>query len=160
MKHTLTFLFLILFLIGERSYGQGADILGATTPEQVKTEHRVFGIYTNRYQPDSVAIEFLHNVAQPIHIKVFFGTWCHDSKTQIPAFFKVMETVDNSNFHVEYVGVDKSKNDPQGLSKSMNLKYTPTFIIYTGDKEIGRIVEEPAETMEEDLVQILKTGVQ
>ncbi len=149
---------LFVLLIANKSLAQGADIIGPTTPEQIRSEHRVFDIYVDRYNPDSTAIEFLSAVGDSISIKILFGTWCHDSKREIPAFMKVMEVVDNQVFSVEYIGVSRDKTDPDGYYNLLGLKYTPTFIIYKDSFEVGRIVEESAKSIEEDLAQILQSG--
>ena len=38
----------------------------------------------------------------------------------------------------------------------MNIERVPTFIIYRGEKEIGRIVETPKKSLERDLWNIVK----
>jgi thiol-disulfide isomerase/thioredoxin len=140
-------------------HAQGREILGRTSADQIRAEHRIFDIYTNRYQPDSIAIDYLRQFEDSVRIKVFFGTWCHDSKREIPAFFKTLEGANNPKFIVEFIGVSRAKTDPDSLYIGLNLSYTPTFIIYHANKEIGRIIEEPASSIEEDLVEILKAGV-
>lgn len=159
MAKLILFLCIALFLPWSYSaHAQGADIVGNTTPQQIKSEHRVFEIYVKRYQPDSTAIQYLAAFSDSVKIKVLFGTWCHDSKKQIPAFMKVMETVSNPYFEIEYVGISRSKKEPREIISGLDLQYTPTFIIYSEQKEIGRIVEEPTLSMEEDLVKIFESG--
>jgi thiol-disulfide isomerase/thioredoxin len=87
-----------------------------------------------------------------------FGTWCHDSKREVPAFIKTIELANNSNFSVEYIGVNREKTDGKEFSKLYNLQYTPTFIIFKGSYEVGRIVEEVIKSIEIELVEILKSG--
>lgn len=136
---------------------QTLDIIGPTTAEEIREKHRIFDIYTNRYIPNSKSISYLKEIQDSVKINVFFGTWCHDSKKQVPAFIKTIELAKNSLIEVEYVAVTKNKNDPNKLSDSFGLKYTPTFIIYRNNKEYGRIIEEPEFSIEEDLVLILKS---
>jgi len=38
---------------------------------------------------------------------------------------------------------------------ALKIERVPTFIVYDGIKELGRIIETPAETLEEDLLMIL-----
>ena len=70
---------------------------------------------------------------------------------------KTMEEVKNPFIEVEYIAVTKKKTDPNMLSERWNLKYTPTFIIFRKGQEFGRIIEEPIQHLEEDLVSILKS---
>ena len=158
MIRLISFLSMLLVLLVVDATAQSNDILGTTTPEEIRGQHRVFDIYVGRYTPDSSSVEFLNNFEHPVEIKVLFGTWCHDSKREIPAFIKTMEEVGNPNLDVEFIGVSRKKTDPEGRAKNYDLQYTPTFIIFSDEKEIGRIVEESTERIEQDLVQILKSG--
>lgn len=158
MPRFFTFTLLILTLSTSWSLAQNQDLLGITSADEIRAEFRVFNIYVNRYNPDSSAVEFLKAFDASVEIKIFFGTWCHDSKREIPAFIKTMEEANNPNFVIEYVGVSRKKSDPEGIAESYDLQYTPTFIIFSAENEIGRIVEESTESIELDLVQILKSG--
>lgn len=158
MKTTLNIL-LVLFLViaPSSSVAQNQDIIGATTAEQVREEHPVFDIYTNRYTPDEAAINYLSSIEDSVQIYVLFGTWCHDSKKQIPAFMKTLEVANNSSISVDYIAVSRKKKEPENIVEKWDLKLTPTFIIYRYGKEVGRIIEEPIEKLEQDLVTILKS---
>ncbi|GAB5410756.1 MAG: hypothetical protein BalsKO_31210 [Balneolaceae bacterium] len=139
------------------SFAQNSDLIGKTTAEDVRQQHRVFDIYTKRYAPNSESLTYLSEIQDSVHIFVLFGTWCHDSKKQIPAFMKTIELANNSNISVEYTAVSRKKKEPKEIVERWNLKLTPTFIIYREGREFGRIVEEPTQSMEQDLVSILKS---
>ena len=153
-----SFFLLFVFLFTEHINAQNSDIFGVTSPEEIRSTHRIFDIYIDRYEPDSTALVYLSNYDEPINIKILFGTWCHDSKREVPAFIKTMELANNSNFNVEYIGVNREKTDGQGFSKLYNLQYTPTFIIFKGSFEAGRMVEEVVKPIEIQLVEILKSS--
>lgn len=160
MKTFLAFsFFLLLFFYPVFVSAQTEHIIGETTAEQVREEHPLFDVYTKRYQPDQAAIQYLSSISDSVKIFAMFGTWCHDSKRHLPELMKTLEVADNPLIDIEYLAVTKQKNDPEGIAKKLGLKLTPTFIIYYRDKEIGRIVEEPALKLEEDLVQILQSGL-
>lgn len=148
---------MLLFLSSD-GIAQTQDIIGSTTPVEIRETHRIFDIYINRYSPDSAAVAFLSNFDESIDIKIFFGTWCHDSKREIPAFIKTMELVENPKLNIEYIGVSRKKTELEGITDIYDLQYTPTFLIFSAEKEIGRIVEESTESIEQDLVRILKSG--
>lgn len=158
MNRIFSFFFLILITIGINDFANAQDILGVTSPEEIRETHRVFDIYVNRYQPDSTALTYLREFDESVEIKILFGTWCHDSKREIPAFIKTMELAENPKIDIEYIAVSREKSDPEGRSGAYDLQYTPTFIIFMAEKEIGRIVEESTESIEQDLVQLLKSG--
>lgn len=160
MKTFLAFsFFLLLFFSPVLVSAQTEHIVGGTTAEQVREEHPLFDVYTKRYQPDQQAIQYLSSISDSVKIFAMFGTWCHDSKRHLPELMKTLEVADNPMIDIEYLAVTKQKSDPDGIAKKLGLKLTPTFIIYYRNEEIGRIVEEPALKLEEDLVQILQSGL-
>lgn len=138
-------------------FAQNSDIIGKTTPEEIREQHKVFDIYTKRYSPNAESVKYLSQIEDSVHIFVLFGTWCHDSKKQIPAFMKTIELADNSTISIEYIAVSRKKKEPKGMIERWDLKLTPTFIIYRKGIEYGRIVEEPIQSMEQDLVSILNS---
>lgn len=154
----VVFLFSIIGISCSDTVAQNSDIVGSTTPAEVREQHPVFDIYTKRYEPDMASIEYLSAIEDSVQIYVLFGTWCHDSKKQIPAFMKIMELTNNPAIMVQYTAVTRKKTDPEQISEYWGLKYTPTFIIYREGKEFGRIIEEPRVSVEEDLVSILESG--
>ena len=158
MIRSLTFLMFITVGYNVQLTAQSSDLIGLTSAEEIRESHRVFDIYVNRYQPDSTALAYLTKFEHSIDIKILFGTWCHDSKREIPAFIKTMELAENENFNIEYIAVSRKKSDLEGRADTYDLQYTPTFIIFSADIEIGRIVEESTESIEQDLVQILRSG--
>lgn len=66
--------------------------------------------------------------------------------------------VENDAISYELIGVSRKKSEPENRHNVYDLQYTPTFIIFSAEKEIGRIVEESTESIEKDLVEIIKSG--
>lgn len=58
-------------------------------------------------------------------------------------------------FSVTAAAQKKEAKLPQRQEAGLNIFRVPTFIIYENNREVGRIVEYPATTMERDLLQIL-----
>ncbi|MBV7316849.1 thioredoxin family protein [Shewanella sp. NIFS-20-20] len=108
------------------------------------------------YQADQQAINALKAIDTPTDIVVIIGTWCPDCHRETPRFIELIAAVNNPNIHVRYIGVDRQKQDPQGLSSHYEFSRIPTFIVHQGNQEIGRIIERPQQTLEHDLVSILK----
>lgn len=158
MNNTLKISFLfILFSTISFANAQNTDLVGKTTSQEIRSEHPIFDIYTKRYSPDSTSIKYLSQLTDSIKIYVLFGTWCHDSKKQVPAFMKILEVANNDVIEAEYIALTREKSDAEGFAKLWQLKFTPTFIIYRNGIEYGRIIEEPSKKMELDLVEILKS---
>jgi thiol-disulfide isomerase/thioredoxin len=91
-------------------------------------------------------------------VKIFFGSWCGDSKRELPKMTKVLEKLSFPQKNLTLIGVDDStevyKQSPQRQEAGMNIFRVPTFIVFENGKEVGRIVEYPTETMERDLLKI------
>ena len=116
----------------------------------------------NAYQVDETALAELGEETNSIEIMVFLGTWCSDSRRELPRFYKVLAALDFDESHLTVVGLDnhpdRYKQSPQQEEVGWNVEYVPTFIILKDGKEIGRIIESPNVSLEVDLVGILRDG--
>jgi thiol-disulfide isomerase/thioredoxin len=108
------------------------------------------------FTPDSTSIVFLSSTAKNIHFIVFGGTWCSDTKRELPKFFKTMSLAGIPQANIEMYGVDRSKRSSDGMTDTYNITSVPTFIVIADGKEIGRIVEQPEESIEIDLKRIVE----
>ena len=109
------------------------------------------------YEPKTKTLKRIKKSLDGISVKAFVGTWCHDSKREIPRFYKIMEAVDfdlKKNFQI--IGITRGKKTPDNLQKGYNIVRTPTIIFFKNGKEIGRFVEHPRKSLEKDILQILK----
>lgn len=88
-----------------------------------------------------------------LHVDVYFGTWCHDSQREVPRFLKII--AENTALSNRLIGLDYEKSEPNGGAKSHNIKYTPTFVVYQNNKEIGRIIERPKVSLAADISAML-----
>jgi thiol-disulfide isomerase/thioredoxin len=107
------------------------------------------------YEIDEVVIDSLQPLLNNITIKAFMGTWCGDSQSQTPVFYKVLDSVNFNTNNLEMIAVNESKKTPSNLQKGYDIEYVPTFIFYKNGKEIGRIVEYPRESIEVDMLTIV-----
>ena len=92
-------------------------------------------------------------------IKIFLGTWCSDSRREVPHFFKILDYLGFPESRLFMVSLnnnpEKRKQSPGGEEKGMNIEFVPTFIFYRNSGELGRIIESPEMTLEKDLERIL-----
>ena len=153
MKLFLSISFILILL---PSIVVAQDHLSGSVTEAEIREIQIFDLYTNRYKPNTSAIEELNLVQDSVLVDVFMGTWCHDSKREVPAFFKVMESIDNSKISAQYTALEYRRSGPMDVINKNDIKRTPTFIVYKNGKEIGRIIEEVHKSIEEDLLEIIK----
>lgn len=87
---------------------------------------------------------------------VFLGTWCSDTKRELPRFFKSMDQAGLPEPQVTLIGLDRSKKDTEGLTEKWQIEFVPTFIFIRNGRELGRIVETPEGTLEGNIAQILR----
>lgn len=141
---------------------QPKKILGTCTVDALKQEPFA-AWYTsglNEYKPNSEILSQLKktNISK-FTFKVFFGSWCGDSKRELPRMSKVLNELSIPEKNIQWIAVDDSlafyKQSPQHEEKGVNIFRVPTFVVYEKNGEIGRIVEFPAETLERDLLKIL-----
>ncbi len=94
-------------------------------------------------------------------IKAFFGSWCGDSKRELPRLYKILEEANYPMNQLEVIAVDRTKEmykkAPNGEEKGLNIHKVPTFIFYKDGKEVNRIVESPVETLERDIQKIVSS---
>lgn len=110
------------------------------------------------YNLDKKTLDKLKPLFEDIEITVFMGTWCSDSRKEIPVFFKLIDKLRINENSIELIGMTLEKTTPDSLELNQNLINVPTFIFKKDGKEINRIVEFPLETIEKDIFEILTTN--
>ena len=116
------------------------------------------------YEPDGQILEKLKIEMPKYTIKLFMGTWCGDSRREVPRFYRILETIDFPMERLSSVALDigpgRTKQSPGGEEEGLHIFRVPTIVIFNEGKEVGRIIEEPVVSIEEDLLQILKGDYQ
>ncbi len=107
------------------------------------------------YQPDSGTIARLGPLVDDAEFVLILGTWCADSKREVPHLYKIFDLLKIDSDEVFHFGVDRSKKSNEGTTERYNIQRVPTLIVKKGGKERGRIVERPVESLEKDLLKIL-----
>lgn len=92
-------------------------------------------------------------------IEIFLGTWCGDSRREVPAMLKILETAGCDTNTIKLIFVHNAdsvyKQSPQHEERGKFIHHVPTFIVYEGNKELNRIVETPIVSLEKDLLAVL-----
>jgi thiol-disulfide isomerase/thioredoxin len=99
--------------------------------------------------------ELIGQLMDDVDVLVFLGTWCGDSKREVPRFLKIADHAGISFQRIRLYGVDRSKKSTDGLTDRYNIVSVPTFIFLKDGVEIGRIVEHPEVSIEADMIAIL-----
>lgn len=143
-------------------YIQGQEILlDKIAIDQLKSEpYKEW--YENGYSEYQVADEIRSELSQlnkGVKIEIYFGTWCADSRREVPRFLKIMDEIGVNKSGITLIGVDHAdsvyKQSPSKTERELSIYRVPTFRILKSNQEIGRIVEYPIESLESDLLSIL-----
>ncbi len=110
----------------------------------------------NAYMFGSDAVNKLTDVSkEDITIKIVMGTWCPDSRREVPRFMRILDVWNFPVDKITLIGVDNAKLSPVGEYEKLDIQRVPTFILYKNNIESGRIIENPVTSLEQDMVNIL-----
>ncbi|MDZ7738139.1 MAG: thioredoxin family protein [Bacteroidales bacterium] len=105
---------------------------------------------------DSIFIELEKTRLDEVDIVVVLGTWCPDSRRELPRFMKIIESLGYDADRIRFIGVDSYKEAPVDDYDSFDIDRVPTFIFYHEKSELGRIIEYPEASLEKDMLDILR----
>ena len=148
--------------------GAGAEerpiLVGSVTRAELKAppySEWFDGQYT-RYQPDPASVEKLRPALAGVFIEAYFGTWCGDSRRQIPRLARLLDLAGVDEPRLSLIGLsDRPMEFKQAPGRPEAKRYvhrTPTIVVVREGREIGRIVETPALSLEADLLAIVGGG--
>lgn len=148
--------------IAQTSTEKQKILYGVCTKDSLTVEPfgKWFNANYDTYQPDAATIISLKKQSfENISIKVFFGSWCGDSKRELPRFLKLLSAISFPDKKVQLIGVGTGdslvKQSPGHEEAGLGIFRVPTFIIYKNGIEINRINEFPVFSLERDLLGIL-----
>ncbi len=112
------------------------------------------------YVVDSFTCNFIRPLLASKSITVFMGTWCGDSRREVPRVLKMLDCCGFPINDLALVMVGNSdslyKKSPQHEEAGKNIVRVPTIIVEQKNAEIGRIIESPITSLEKDLLAILR----
>lgn len=151
-------LMLIIPAVGQKI----TRLLGVCTTKDLEQEPYAAWYKTNyeNYTPTTDIVAQLKKAGpEKFTLKIIFGSWCGDSKRELPKMMKVLDVAGFPQKNIQLIGVYDSmevyKQGPNREEKGLHIYRVPTFIVYQKNKEIGRIVEYPVESLERDLLKII-----
>lgn len=90
-----------------------------------------------------------------VTITMVLGTWCPDSRREVPRFYKIIDQLGFNESRLHVIFVKRDKLAPGIDLDSLNIQFVPTIVVFRNGDEIGRIIEHPVQSLEEDLAGIL-----
>jgi thiol-disulfide isomerase/thioredoxin len=156
----IAYFFLSMSLFAQN---QEPKLLGTVSEDALRKEPYASWFVKNydEYQPNQDIITQLKSYPLSIYtVKIFFGTWCGDTKREMPRMMKVLDQIGFSKSNITFIALDNDdknyKQSPAQEEKGMSIYRVPTFIFYEKGKEIARINELPVQSTERDLLQIVR----
>lgn len=123
--------------------------------ERAQVEREVPG-WVSEAEIDREAAAKLASVPPGAEVTVIFGTWCGDSRREVPRLWRALDAAGpDLPFTLKYVGLDRQKTAPGFDKEGLDLRYVPTVIVVRDGREVGRIVESAPNGIERELLALL-----
>jgi hypothetical protein len=110
------------------------------------------------YVPNADTVAALSTLLDGVEVEVYFGTWCDDSKQEVPRLIRVLDDAGFSHDRLELIALSDHPGDfkfsPGGKERERLIHRTPTIVMLRDGREIARIVQFPITTLEEDMLAI------
>ena len=108
------------------------------------------------YKPQKELMNQMYSLLKGINVTIVMGTWCEDSRVQVPRFMRLFDDLEHSFASPRFICVDRDKKAGEVSLEGMEILKVPTFIVFHDGKELGRIIETPKNSLEQDFLDILK----
>lgn len=92
-------------------------------------------------QPDAAAVTAFQQHKADFTMIVFGGTWCGDTQSLLPKFYKLIDKSGYPENNITLIAVDRQKTTSDNSHVKYGITNVPTFIILKAGKEVGRVVE-------------------
>lgn len=133
-------------------------ILGALSWEEWKQGAGWATYEAPTYEPDPDEIKKLVPlVDRNLSFALFGGSWCPDSKSEMPKVVKLLEKLQIPLATVPVYGVDYDKKEFTGAAEKYGIERVATLVVLRAGKVVGRIVEYPRESWTKDLLKLLES---
>jgi len=130
------------------------DVYGHIDSETLLAQYPQFASEYQRYQPSAEELQQMQQL-KGLQLVVLFGSWCHDSEREVPRLLKLVQQSGVALAAVKLEGVNQQKQHPQNLQTTYGLRYTPTIIVLRDGTELGRVIEQPKQTLAADLASFV-----
>jgi len=137
-------------------------LVGVLTRERIETEVPAWKAVREQSTVDESAARALASAPPGAEVLVVLGTWCGDSRRDVPRLFRALDVAGKVPFSIELLGLDHDKAAPGRDMAALDVRYIPTIIVRREGKEVGRIVESAPDGVEKSLLDLLtgkRTGL-
>jgi thiol-disulfide isomerase/thioredoxin len=144
----------------------GNDILIGCCTREALSREPFAAWFNNNYFNYAVDTSLITSIKEQMNRKqflLFMGTWCGDSKREVPRMLKILDYCSVKPEQVKIIMVSNAdtlyKQSPNHEELGLNILRVPTLIVYENATEINRLVEYPVESLEKDLLKILSRQI-
>lgn len=113
----------------------------------------------NAYVVDSNTADQLKPLLKNKRFLIFMGTWCGDSRREVPRMYKIFDYCGVTASQVQLITMNNNdtayKQSPGHEEKGLNIHRVPDLLVFDHDHEQGRIIESPVVSLENDLLAIV-----
>jgi thiol-disulfide isomerase/thioredoxin len=117
--------------------------------------HHQFKERYDTVQVEQQFVQMIKSVQDSVSTIVFLGTWCPDSRREVPHFLKIADETAFQSERIKLYALDRTKKSDDGLTEEYRIERVPTFIFLKHGEEVGRITEAPEKSLEQDMLMIL-----
>jgi thiol-disulfide isomerase/thioredoxin len=111
----------------------------------------------NAYTPPAEVLNAMEAAKGKFQFLLFGGTWCEDTQSVLPKFFKLQEQSGVADKDISFFAVDRQKQTLGNISGTFKITNVPTIIVLKDGKEVGRVVEYgKTGKWDEELAALLK----
>lgn len=111
------------------------------------------------YKPNKLVMDSIREILSAgnmLMVDVYGGNWCSDTRYGMGGLTHVLDDLGLRKSDFRYIRVDKDKKIIDLKPAGIEISLVPLVIFHIGKKEIGRIIENPMESWERNLLQLLK----
>jgi len=129
--------------ISVKEYGTQYFLNGIITKYALSNDSN-FKWYDRNYKSYTVTAEIKNAFSDAkgkVQFIVFGGTWCEDTQSILPKFFKIQEEAAIPDADISFFAVDRNKKTIGGIADAFKIVNVPTIIVMKYGKEVGRVVE-------------------
>lgn len=110
----------------------------------------------DEYEVDVETTELISPKIENLKITIVLGTWCSDTRRELPRFLKILDEVKFDYSNLTMIAVDRNKEAEGTNISELDVHAVPTFILFRNGDELGRIIEFPMDTLEKDMLEFLE----
>jgi thiol-disulfide isomerase/thioredoxin len=121
------------------SLNPNPPLLGLKKNADLKAHNPEYARTAQSYNPNPAAIAALKKEAQPVTVRVFFGSWCPHCRQHVPLILKVEDLLGPSKIHFEYYGLPHDDFNKDAEARRLKIRSVPTGVVYVNGQETGRL---------------------